>query len=52
MSVIVPVETADGAFVTIAAQGAEAANNIDDIKASGVCVDTTSDYHWSPLSCT
>jgi len=37
--VIVPVETADS-FVTIVAQGAEAANNIDD---ANVCVDTTSD---------
>ena len=42
MSVTVPNAKADGAFVKTAAQGAEAAHHIDDIEASGVCVDTTS----------
>jgi len=41
--VIVPVATADS-FATIVAQGAEAANNIDD---ANVCVDTTTDYTGS-----
>ena len=40
--VTVPNEK-DGAFVKKAADGAEKAHHIDDIEASGVCVDTTSD---------